>query len=422
MRSTLAGFARVAMVVLLVFAAGLTVSASGRAEDADTAVQTIRVAGDIDNQAVLEEAFQEINRRFMEQHPNIRVQYNFSMNQETLQVALRAGELPDAFWVQGNKTPILAEMVAAGFVAPVGQYIDTSLYSSAQLEYGIVDGELYSSPPAFIDTIVVYYNRDLFDDHGYSVPGTWAEFESMLETMMDDGVQPFAFAGAGEWSRVWPIWILSALLASDALDATLTGEGDWLDPSLERVFELYGDWSRRGYFGREPEAIAGDSALLTFTNGHAAMMINGSWANASIVDSGLNVGRFFIPDEQGRTTAYVGFNNFDTYSMSATAQHKDAVGKYLDFLSSLEAKQILHEAHNLPTAMEGIELATEASYQMSDFDEIGTDIYVTLTRLSAGDTRPTDVFMKEVIPRVMTGDMTAREAVQTLHEAVTYPE
>jgi len=159
---------------------------------------TISVAGDIDNKAVVEEAFTKINEEFQKQNPNIKLQYDYSMNQATLQVALKSNDLPDSFWCQGNKTPVLKEMVKNGFVIPVDDYVDKSIFSQEQLDYGIVDGKLYCSPPGFIDTIVVYYNMDIFAQNGLEIPKTWDDFINLVETLKSKNIQPLALNGSDE--------------------------------------------------------------------------------------------------------------------------------------------------------------------------------------------------------------------------------
>ena len=289
----------------------------------------------------------------MKANPNIKVQYDFSMNQQTLQVALKANELPDAFWCQGNKTPVLSEMVSNDFLAPVDEYIDTSIFSPEQLTYGTVDGKLYCSPPAFIDTITVYYNKDIFAANGYDVPKTFDDFLGILEGLKSKGIQPMALAGADEWGRVWPFWTLSSLFASDAIRASAAGTGTMNDPSVVKAFSYYREWFEKGYFGKDAVAISSNDAMLTFTNQKAAMLIGGSWSNNTVNAAGINTGRFSLPDENGKKTAFVAFGNLDTYVMSASAANKDAVGKYIAYLSSLEAKQIFENSTNLPSMMQG---------------------------------------------------------------------
>src|SRR5690606_28477241 len=45
---------------------------------AGTETVTLRVWGDLGNQAVLEEPYKLINEKFMEKHPNIKIQYDFA--------------------------------------------------------------------------------------------------------------------------------------------------------------------------------------------------------------------------------------------------------------------------------------------------------------------------------------------------------
>ena len=138
---------------------------------------TLKVWGDLGNQAVLEEPFKKINAAFEAKNPNIKLEYDFAQNDQSLNVALQANELPDLFWVQGDKTSKMSEMVKNGFLRELTLYnMDLSRFSESEKAYCTVDGKLYCSLPSFFDTNVVYYNKDIYEKNGLSVPTNWDEF------------------------------------------------------------------------------------------------------------------------------------------------------------------------------------------------------------------------------------------------------
>ncbi len=124
---------------------------------------TLTIWGDADNQAILEQSFTEINEAFEKEHPNIKVDYQYSGTFDTINVAVQSDSLPDLFWVQGNKSTKMAELAKNGYILNLDSYnLDSSRYSQAAIDYATVDGSVYCSYPAFLDYATIYYNKDLF--------------------------------------------------------------------------------------------------------------------------------------------------------------------------------------------------------------------------------------------------------------------
>ena len=67
----------------------------------------------------------------------------------------------------------------------------------------MVDGSLYSVP-AEVETLVLFYNKTLFEEHGWQLPKTMDELVALSEEIKAAGIVPFAHAnaeyrGADEW-------------------------------------------------------------------------------------------------------------------------------------------------------------------------------------------------------------------------------
>ncbi|MBD2848380.1 extracellular solute-binding protein [Paenibacillus sp. IB182496] len=389
--------------------------------NAGTETVTLKVWGDLGNQAVLESAYNEINAAFEEQHSDIKLQYDFAQNDQSLSVALQANELPDLFIVQGDKTPKMAEMVRNGFLMPLDDYnLDLSRFTESEIAYGTVEGKLYSSLPAFLDTQLVYYNKDIFADNGIEMPGTWDEFVAALDTLKAAGITPISLAGKQEWDRAWPVYALAAAHASPQLQAIAEGAGDLTAPEIGQAFQYYRDFADNGYFGKDFLAQDTAAAQFAFTNGKAAMIIDGTWNNSTYEDSGLNLGRFSVPNAEGKRIVAPSYSNFMTYAVSADAEHPDQAVKYIEFLNGQEAQQILENHAGLIPTISDIEPKNEAVSELANFDEAGGNIYSLLSTLATADTNTPDIMMKDLNPKLLTSKITGEEAAQTLHEAANY--
>jgi raffinose/stachyose/melibiose transport system substrate-binding protein len=402
-------------------APGSSASASPEASSGGENV-TLKVWGDLGNQAVLEEPFKKINAAFAEKYPNIKVEYDFAQNDQSLNVALQANELPDLFWVQGDKTSKMSEMVKNGFLLDLTSYnLDVSRYDDSQKSYCTVDGKMYCSLPSFFDTNVVYYNKDIYAKNGLDVPKNWDEFVQGLQKLKEAGVTPIALAGKSEWDRAWPIFALAPAFANDALQAAQDGTGKLTDPSIAAMFQAFRDFVDKGYFGKDFLAQDMAGAQFSFTNGKAAAIIDGTWNNATYVASGLNLGRFPIPNKEGKRIVQSSYSNFMTYAIASRSKHPEAALKYLEFLSSQPAQQIMEDATGLVPTIKDITPKDEGVKELGVFDQAGLNIYSVLTALSTTQSNAADLMMKDVIPKLMTSNITGEEAAAILDKAATYP-
>lgn len=383
---------------------------------------TLKVWGDLGNQSVLEEPFKKINAAFEAKNPNIKLEYDFAQNDQSLNVALQANELPDLFWVQGDKTSKMGEMVKNGFLKELNGYnMDLSRNSDAEKAYCTIDGKIYCSLPSFFDTNVVYYNKDIYEKNGLSVPKNWDEFVQGLDKLKAAGITPIALAGKNEWDRAWPIFAFAPAFANNALKAAQVGDGKLTDPAIAETLQAFRDFADKGYFGKDFLALDSAGAQFAFTNGKAAAIIDGTWSNSTYVASGINLGRFPVPNKEGKRVVQSSYSNFMTYAISSRSEHPDAAVKYLEFLNSQEAQQIMEDATGLVPTIGDITPKDEGVKELAVFDEAGLNIYSVLTALSTPESNPADIMMKDVIPKLMTSAITGQQGAEILDKAANYP-
>lgn len=126
-------------------------------------------------------------------------------NWNAVRTALAGGEGPD---IVGTPGPSFAfELAKAGQLLPLDGYAQsenwTQLFTPWALSLGLVGGKLYSIPNE-VETLVLYYNKTLFQDKGWEVPKTMADLMTLGQTIKDAGIIPFAHANqewrpANEW-------------------------------------------------------------------------------------------------------------------------------------------------------------------------------------------------------------------------------
>ena len=119
------------------------------------------------------------------------------------------------------------------------------------LDLGKANGKLYSIPNE-IETLVLYYNKTLFEENGWEPPKTMDELMTLAaDRSSDAGIIPFAHANP-EW-RPANEWFVGEFLNHGAggpqkvYDA-LTGKAKWTDPDFVDALTELNDMQQNGWF------------------------------------------------------------------------------------------------------------------------------------------------------------------------------
>lgn len=202
-----------------------------------------------------------------------------------LRTAVSAGEGPAVFhnWGGGG----LKTYVDAGEVESLQSVFDESpelrdrIFPSV-LAGGSVDGEIYGTPYNGVQPVVIYYNKDVFEDAGVEVPTTWDETLTAVEEFKSAGITPFSIGGASRWPYLmWIAYLTDRIGGPEVFDAVVAGEdGAWEDPAIIEAAGMIQDLVEAGGFGDAYSAVdanQGAAEALVYT-GKAAMQLQGAWA------------------------------------------------------------------------------------------------------------------------------------------------
>jgi len=203
---------------------------------------------------------------------------------DALRAALPSGEGPDLIRTMG---PTAATSLArAGYLLPLDTYAEAfewaDLVMPWALEIGRADGLLYSIPLE-VETLVLYYNKTLFEQHDWTPPTTMDELVALSEEIQAAGVVPFAHA-VGEFRQASEWYIgefMNHVAGPQVVYEALTGERPWTDPVLVEAMDLLNTFQQNSWFMGGLDryytlSFAERDAM--FSSGEAAMDIEGTWA------------------------------------------------------------------------------------------------------------------------------------------------
>ena len=355
-----------------------------------------------------EEALKAVIEGFQEKYPNVEVDYEIKASdyQQVLATALQSGEGPDLFWTNGTATDIMPGYVKNGMVADISDSVDFSLMTDDAMKLSTVDDKQYSVPWLTMDTRACFYNKDIFEENGWEVPGTFSEFEELLSKIKEAGITPISQC-YGDWSLLF-IWepVMSAYdpeYTRGLDDYTSKADGPGASGSLQKLV----DWADAGYFGDNwLGVISSDDEVLGFTTGNSAMMIGGTW-NISTIDQNnpdLNYGAFAIPAEDG-TAGLVG-TAANGFSINANTKNMEAAEAFASYCASKEGQTAWVQTIGGVSASPEIESAHPVAQEISVSGDgnIFRSWQNVLTTYATTDTA--DTVWSEDILKVMSKEIT----------------
>lgn len=228
---------------------------------------------------------------FNEQSDNTILEAVLQADQwDVTRTAVSGGGGPDVVVTPGPS--FVFELANAGLILPLDNYVDLFGWDEAFVDWalslGLVDGELYSLSTE-LETMILYYNKTLFEEHGWELPDTMDDLMDLAAQIESEGIIPFSHGNA-EW-RPANEWFVSAFLNAiagpDNVYAALTGDLAWTDESFVGAIDALDTMQQNGWFSGGLDiyyTITFDEFLAAFGNGEAAMNMEGSWRMSGIND------------------------------------------------------------------------------------------------------------------------------------------
>ncbi len=201
---------------------------------------------------------------------------------EKLVIAMSSGQCPDMYssWAGGP----MKEYVTSGYGVDVTDLVeeyglDDILLESA-ITQGSIDGEIYGVPYKNISICGVFYNKDIFEQYNLSEPTTISELEDICDTLVANGITPFALANSSKWQG--SMFYQSFATRYGGLEpfaAAYDGTGSFEDDCFIYAGNKILDWAEKGYFQEGCNGLSTDDGQdkQVIYQETAAMMCSGSW-------------------------------------------------------------------------------------------------------------------------------------------------
>ncbi len=304
-------------------------------------------------------------------YPNVEFEYEIKPTNyySLLSTAIQSGEAPDIFWTNGTATSQMADYVNQDVLYDLTDVVDYSNLEEESFSLATIDNKLYSVPWMTFDTRACYYNKDIFEEMGLSVPKTFSEFEALLQTIKDNGKIPISLAGMDTWSILFFFEPLLAAMEPEYTRGLVDYSSKANDERVGTTIDKALEWGDKGYYGDGYLGVDSDGQSLAFTTGEAAMVVAGSWMITSYQENNpdLNLGVFQIPSEDG-TTGMVGSyaNGFSVYK---NTKYVDASLAFVNYCASMEVQTNWVQTLGAVSGSPKIQATNEIAKGIADCDE-----------------------------------------------------
>lgn len=353
--------------------------------------------------------FSDIIAKYRARHPHITIKYKklrYEEYEDIILNALAEDRGPDILSIQSSwmkkyqskLSPMPAEtsmayMVTKGTIKKE-QVPDIRVNKSLTLKqirdtfadvvYGdaVVDGKVYGLPLS-IDTLALYYNRDLFNNAGITeIPEYWnRDFQQNVKklTRHDNrfGIIQSGVALGGGDNIERSVDILSALIMQNG-GQMQSSSGQILfhtvpanyknnnyNPGLEAL-RFYTDFAKPA---KEVYCWSDElnSSLDMFISGNLAMMLSYSY-NLPVIKSRapqLNFSVTNFPQIEGSTVSF-NFANYWLETVSNKSKHKNEAWDFIKFMTAEAQVKSYLDKTKKPTALKSL-----VNYQKEKYPELG---------------------------------------------------
>ena len=409
---------RLTLIVLMVLLLGVLGLNLIVAQDAtDILVWSLGYGGDYND--VLVERFNEANDEVNIVYEDI-LTGTFTENNQKVRVAMENEAGPDVLGGVDTGANLRA-LVSTGQVRDLTEFYRASGLIERIPENLIaqvsVEGRIFAIPQN-MESIGIFYNKDVFAELELEVPGTYEEYIGVLEAVKDAGYYGYALGLAGGWpSALMASMFMYSSAGSEYIDV-LSGTQPWTDCDncLDGLNAFYGMVANE-YANPDGLGIDYNQAIDLFYQGKTVMVLNGPWFidDAMSANPDFEIGFFYLPPVNPATDIKT-LGGIGSALIIAEYAPIEAAFKVAEWLTSEElAVQALREAAVLPAfAIDVPEDLPPLFYQIAT----ETAANVSLIGFWPVTYLPPKVFgdMNQIVQGMIGGMLTPEELLSEMQE------
>lgn len=324
-----------------------------------------------------EKTYRERADLYESTHPGVKIEITYIPSDyvQKMNVMFAGSTAPDIV--------VLAEDIhsfsSRGLLLPLDEYVEEAgidvaarVGQTAQEIYSY-DGNLYGIADRG-GSMVLFYNKDMFDEAGLAYPTadwTWDDMLAASKALTGgEGEEETWGFGSETWWPYWMTWVYQAggrVLDEDGnlvLNSPESIEGLTFLQELTTVHDVTPTREEYANIG------SGATGSTVFAQGRIGMVPNGLWFFSSLQDVDFNYDVVEMFGGEQQVTAPFG----SAMTISATSEHPDIAFDIINFMTDVEAQQII--VKNLEDAPANLEVLASDEFKNAGWTSEQVDIDV----------------------------------------------
>ena len=305
-------------------------------------------SSNIDNHKLWKET---IIPTFEKENPDIKVEMTI-YDHEAYKTQIRnflPAEPPDVVnWFSGNRMKFFVNQGLFEDVSDVWDQNNLHNELAAARSTMTVDGKQWGVPTTYYQW-GFYYRKDIFAKYGLGEPRSMADLMNIFETLKKNGVAPIAIGTKYLWTAAgWFDFLNLRINGYDFHMALMDGEVSYEDQRLDRVFDVWGEIAKSGYYIDNHASYSWQEGMAPMINGDAAMYLLGNFIIPDLMRAGLEgkIGYFQFPVIDGSVRTYEEAPT-DSMHIPARAKNKKDARRFLAFLGRADIQKIIADASGM---------------------------------------------------------------------------
>ncbi|OLF09614.1 N-acetylglucosamine/diacetylchitobiose ABC transporter substrate-binding protein [Actinophytocola xanthii] len=234
---------------------------------------------------------------YKEKYPNAEIKHKAEVDiAGALQSRFVAGNPPDFVNNSGDGQIPLGQLVSDKQLYSLADLFDAPSWDDPSKKVrdtlvpgAVEEGTFGDTPYALHLALTIYglwYNKALFDQHGWTPPTTWAEMTDLCKEIKGAGIAPWTYQGVHARYMTWPLLTMAAKHAGEDVLKAIDNleEGAWAHEAIKESANALAGLKRSGFILEGTEGMDHIQAQGAWCEGKAAFVPCGSWLESEQVD------------------------------------------------------------------------------------------------------------------------------------------
>lgn len=361
--------------------------------------------------------------------PNVELELEVQAQDDGQKIKTYAatGNLPDIY--QANMD-LINTFKKSGNILMLDDYTDVydfkdKMFDSTMNTLITDDGHAYAFPYAGNEFMLLYYNKELFEQNNVALPTTYDELMTAVETFNKAGITPLALFAKEKWPTVALYDMFATRVDPAGILKLQSGEASPSDPAYKQAAEEIITLVKAGLLPKGATNLNYDQAASLFYEGKSAMFFNGQWEIATSTEKlGDKVGWMYFPGvdaasyEQNKY-AFIGGGGPAGYAVNPDTKDPELAAKVAAFIS-LKYAEFKYTERGQPMVATKVDKAIVTEYPPM-MTQLSEDI-AKITSTTAFDWGLSDAKFKAAIEdatqSLMTGGYSVEQFIKDVSKAI----